>query len=1126
MPEHQTASAHHGAHHGGYHSGDHAAHHGGHNEDLALVATHGDTMAADGGGGQGDLTGGESEGEEETIMLRGRSKNRQAVELIIKQEICALKNARPKITAAGICQVLRAKYGNSTVRESQIPRILRDEHKWGRAPANFKRVRQPHNVRLEEALAVWVRDMKARGDFRVTCDRILEHAKDIGPSLGVPASFRYSRGWISRFLRRWGLTRKAVEAAREANFNPLDPSSGPSHGGGGGGTDSAAHIIDSRSLLELADEQLDLEEAARRASEPSDLLAELADEDILAAAASIPAVGSSVVAAVAGSRGGQYAPGVGWMGGGGESVGEGQLQAVAEEVLLGLDGSVARAPGPAGASAGAAGAGAAGAAGAAAAAGAGGSYAPGSHMLVPSGTAFSASQGPYTSSALAQLSSAPPHALAPPPPPPQRRRNITVKLKRAICVLKRAKPRLRASAIIEAVRASTGISLSTHQVSRILQDSDRWMRAQTNANAVKRVRDPENAALEETLAEWVKEMRAKHGEAMVTRDDMIDHAKRIGPGLGVQPGFKYSRGWLSRFLWRWGLQTKEEREAARREGREGGGEGEGAGGDAGGGAGTGGGPLALMPADADAEGEAEAGSAGAGAAPGAGAASGAGGASGAAGAAGGAGAAGAAGAGNDTGSDLVISSHDFVITGTDSDEDNFLRLVEEQLAEVEKAGGKAARAAIMWGEGGEGGEGGAAGEGGAGEGGSSEGEDTGDETDIGEGGGERRRRYGAGVFGGMGSGEGAGDALDVDTDGIRRRRMVQVKVKRAVCALKRARPELTSREIIDAVRVKYGVDLPPSAVPRILKYDERWQQAGAAASCRVRSCMNSKLEEVLAAAVRRALARAAGEAGEGAKGGEGGGVGEGGEGGGGGEGVKEGGEGAKGVGEEGGEGGENSAAGTSAAGEGAGGAGGGSEGAAAGASAPAVARTVTVQSILDHAKRIGPLLGVAPGFRYSKGWVCRFLQRWGFGSKHLKNGVLGVVASGGSAVGGDGGGDEGEAGENGDEEGREEREDRELQELLSIVDGQAAEQARMEAMYGWGYGGGGHGGGGYGGGGYGGYGGGEAGPGGTPGQGMAPGEEEEGEAAGEEGGEGGEQAGVGGAALVWGGLRGVLGRVE
>ncbi|CAI6001607.1 unnamed protein product [Closterium sp. NIES-65] len=209
-------------------------------------------MAA-GGGGQGDISGGESEGEEETIMLRGRSKNRQAVELIIKQEICALKNARPKITAAGICQVLRAKYGNSTVRESQIPRILRDEHKWGRAPANFKRVRQPHNVRLEEALAVWVRDMKARGDFRVTCDRILEHAKDIGPSLGVPASFSYSRGWISRFLRRWGLTRKAVEAAREANFNPLDPSSGPSHGGGGG-TDSAAHIIDSRSLLELADE--------------------------------------------------------------------------------------------------------------------------------------------------------------------------------------------------------------------------------------------------------------------------------------------------------------------------------------------------------------------------------------------------------------------------------------------------------------------------------------------------------------------------------------------------------------------------------------------------------------------------------------------------------------------------------------------------------------------------------------------------------------------------------------------------------------------------------------------------------------------------------------------------------
>ncbi|CAI7841583.1 unnamed protein product, partial [Closterium sp. NIES-53] len=186
-------------------------------------------------------------------------------------------------------------------------------------------------------------------------------------------------------------------------------------------------------------------------------------------------------------------------------------------------------------------------------------------------------------------------------------------------------------------------------------------------------------------------------------------------------------------------------------------------------------------------------------------------------------------------------------------------------------------------------------------------------------------------------------------DGRKRRwrhTVVPPAVKLAMCALARALPSLPSKAIARVVGARYGVRLTNVWLPAVLLREDDWRQlvqlshAGRPGAVRLRPA-ETRLEEALALAVRKAIARME----------------------------------------------EDRRA--------AGGGGGGEVGSRGGAGAEQ--QQVCVRAVQEYARRLAPLVGVGRRLTCSLAWVQQFMQRWGF------HPPVGAGTAGGGARGRGGG---------------------------------------------------------------------------------------------------------------------------
>ncbi|CAI5529238.1 unnamed protein product [Closterium sp. Naga37s-1] len=218
---------------------------------TAAAATAGGGGAAGGGAGEQEEAGGGGGSRRRGGGGGGggggsRSGRRKHVDVSVKRDICELRRLRPGITVGGIMRVCRAKYPHMRLIPSHVRRILNKAPHWSStlAQRSSKRVRAPESMALEEALVAWLRDMKGGpGATKVQLQQICAKGRQLGLSFGVSPSFRYSIGWACRFQERWGFSKRHLEEEREAYFNDAPATAA-----------AAAACSAEPSLVELADE--------------------------------------------------------------------------------------------------------------------------------------------------------------------------------------------------------------------------------------------------------------------------------------------------------------------------------------------------------------------------------------------------------------------------------------------------------------------------------------------------------------------------------------------------------------------------------------------------------------------------------------------------------------------------------------------------------------------------------------------------------------------------------------------------------------------------------------------------------------------------------------------------------
>ncbi|GJP66982.1 hypothetical protein CLOP_g23854 [Closterium sp. NIES-67] len=165
---------------------------------------------------------------ESTQKQSKRPSKRQVIEPKLQQEIAALKQAHPVLTSAHIARAVSKLYG-VPIKESQVEMIiLRStvDHQFVKKNWTKGKRTRYKNAPLEEALVRWVRETRERADSdpaniikgvkrRFKFREIQEYAMKLGPSYGIPASFRFSGDWLKKVLQENGLSRKGEEISRE-----------------------------------------------------------------------------------------------------------------------------------------------------------------------------------------------------------------------------------------------------------------------------------------------------------------------------------------------------------------------------------------------------------------------------------------------------------------------------------------------------------------------------------------------------------------------------------------------------------------------------------------------------------------------------------------------------------------------------------------------------------------------------------------------------------------------------------------------------------------------------------------------------------------------------------------------
>lgn len=122
---------------------------------------------------------------------------------------------------------------------------------------------------------------------------------------------------------------------------------------------------------------------------------------------------------------------------------------------------------------------------------------------------------------------------------------ITASEKRDLCLWKREHPRSTLKEVALWGRINLNLDLAKSTVSRILQESDKWIDTPPEVADGTSSRSPHVADLEKSLVTWIHEARSR---GVYVSDLMIvEKARSLGKYLKVREDFRFSRGWLHRF---------------------------------------------------------------------------------------------------------------------------------------------------------------------------------------------------------------------------------------------------------------------------------------------------------------------------------------------------------------------------------------------------------------------------------------------------------------------------------------------------------------------------------------------------------------------------------------------------
>nr|XP_050035373.1 tigger transposable element-derived protein 6-like [Dermacentor andersoni] len=133
----------------------------------------------------------------------------------------------------------------------------------------------------------------------------------------------------------------------------------------------------------------------------------------------------------------------------------------------------------------------------------------------------------------------------------RKRTTLTVGEKREVCMWKREHPRSTLHDVMLWCRINLGLDIGKSSVSRILQESDKWINTAPDAVNSMDSRNSLGVDMEKSLFTWLQDARSR---GVYVSDAMIaEKARSLGKLLKMPDSFCYSRGWLHRFKSRHGI---------------------------------------------------------------------------------------------------------------------------------------------------------------------------------------------------------------------------------------------------------------------------------------------------------------------------------------------------------------------------------------------------------------------------------------------------------------------------------------------------------------------------------------------------------------------------------------------
>lgn len=129
--------------------------------------------------------------------------------------------------------------------------------------------------------------------------------------------------------------------------------------------------------------------------------------------------------------------------------------------------------------------------------------------------------------------------------------------KRELCLWKRDHPQSTLQDVMLWTRINLGLDIGKSTVSRVLQESDKWIATTLDTANSTNSRNPHVAEVEKSLLSWLQGARSRG--AYVSDLMIVEKARSLGKLLKMPDDFRYSRGWLHRFKMRHGISCSATR---------------------------------------------------------------------------------------------------------------------------------------------------------------------------------------------------------------------------------------------------------------------------------------------------------------------------------------------------------------------------------------------------------------------------------------------------------------------------------------------------------------------------------------------------------------------------------------